>query len=105
MAVRHTACKYCGQDIEGVSPYRKGEWRDRVNNTLCPDDSGKTHAPVAGTFEHTVMRSPTKADLAYAEVKRLRSVISEIGKLSSGYKYGDEGLRLLRIHSLCSGNS
>lgn len=43
--VRQTSCRHCGQDIEGFKPYRKGEWRDRGNNTHCPDDSGKIHAP------------------------------------------------------------
>lgn len=36
MKVRQTACRHCGQDIENFSPYRKGEWRDRGNNTTCP---------------------------------------------------------------------
>jgi len=36
MAVRQTSCRHCGLDIEGFSPYRKGEWRDRGNNTHCP---------------------------------------------------------------------
>lgn len=46
--VRQTACRHCGQDIEGVAPYRKGEWRDRGNNTTCPSgpSEGKKHAPV-----------------------------------------------------------
>ena len=41
---RHTCCRHCGLDIEGLAPYRRGEWRDRGNNTSCP--SGKVHAPV-----------------------------------------------------------
>lgn len=44
--VRQTACKHCGQDIEAFAPYRRGSWRDRGNNTHCPDDSGKRHEPV-----------------------------------------------------------
>ena len=36
MRVRQTSCRHCGQDIEGFSPYRRGEWRDRGNNTHCP---------------------------------------------------------------------
>lgn len=43
--VRQTACRHCGQDIEGFSPWPQGEWRDRGNNTHC--DDGKLHAPVA----------------------------------------------------------
>lgn len=48
---RHTACRFCGLDIEGVSPYRKGEWRDRGNNSTCPsgDNEGKYHSPVRET--------------------------------------------------------
>ena len=49
MKVRQTACRYCGLDIENFSPYRKGEWRDRGNNTHCPAPDGKNgpvHAPV-----------------------------------------------------------
>ena len=45
---RQTACRHCGQDIENMSPYRKGEWRDRGNNTHCPTpagDAGLKHAP------------------------------------------------------------
>lgn len=51
MAVRQTTCRLCGQDIEGHSPYRRGEWRDRGNNTHCPDDSGRRHAPVLPLYE------------------------------------------------------
>lgn len=46
MKCRQTACKYCGQDIENFSPYKKGEWRDRGGSAYCPNDSGKLHAPV-----------------------------------------------------------
>ena len=49
MAVRQTACRFCGQDIENFAPYRKGEWRDRGNNATCPtlagDRDGLKHAP------------------------------------------------------------
>lgn len=47
-ACRHTACRYCGQDIEGHAPYRRGEWRDRGNNSTCPNgpNKDKKHAPV-----------------------------------------------------------
>lgn len=48
-AVRQTACKHCGQDIEGIAPFVVGEWRDRGNNTHCPTpagDAGQLHAPV-----------------------------------------------------------
>jgi hypothetical protein len=45
--VRQTTCKHCGQDIEGVAPFRRGEWRDRGNNWTCPDSKrGRKHAPV-----------------------------------------------------------
>src|SRR4051812_41787794 len=44
-AVKQTTCRHCTQDIENAHPYRKGEWRDRGNNTHCPNDSGKVHAP------------------------------------------------------------
>lgn len=49
MKVRQTVCRFCGQDIEGFSPFRRGEWRDRGNNTTCPTpegDSGREHAPI-----------------------------------------------------------
>lgn len=52
MATRHTACKLCGQDIEQTiagGKYRKGEWRDRGNNTHCPTaegDAGQLHEPM-----------------------------------------------------------
>ena len=48
MAVRQTSCRYCGQDIENFAPYRKGQWRDRGNNSTCPTkagDRGLLHAP------------------------------------------------------------
>ena len=41
--VTHTMCRHCELDIEGISPYPEGEWRDRGNNTHCPD--GRWHAP------------------------------------------------------------
>lgn len=46
MSVRHTACRHCGQDIEGHWPYRNGEWRDRGNNRYCPVWGGQIHSPV-----------------------------------------------------------
>jgi len=48
MVVRQTACRYCGQDIENISPYRAGQWRDRGNNSHCPTvagDRGLKHTP------------------------------------------------------------
>ena len=46
--VRQTCCKHCGQDIEAFSPFPCGEWRDRGNNTHCPNaagDAGQCHEP------------------------------------------------------------
>lgn len=46
--VRQTGCKHCGLDIENISPYPEGEWRDRGNNTECPvgaSESPRKHAP------------------------------------------------------------
>ncbi len=55
MAVRQTACRYCGQDIENHSPYRAGEWRDRGNNTTCPtlagDRDGLRHKPYSAKWD------------------------------------------------------
>ncbi len=31
-------------------------------------------------------------------------IINRVGELSTGWKYGEEGMRLLKINSLCSGN-
>lgn len=46
--VIQTSCRYCGLDIESFSPYPKGQWRDRGNNTICPGDgSTRLHAPSA----------------------------------------------------------
>jgi hypothetical protein len=46
---KQTACRHCGQDIEGFWPYRRGEWRDRGNNSQCPAPAtGKIHAPYKG---------------------------------------------------------
>lgn len=47
VGVRQTACRFCGLDIEGFAPYRKGEWRDRGNNATCADGKHK-HAPIRG---------------------------------------------------------
>lgn len=44
--VRHTACKHCRSDIEGMYPYRAGEWRDRGNNTNCDAYTSDKHEPV-----------------------------------------------------------
>lgn len=39
---RHTVCKYCGLDVEGFSPFNEvTEWRDRGNNTECPNKGGR----------------------------------------------------------------
>jgi hypothetical protein len=46
--VRQTGCRHCDQDIENFWPYRRGEWRDRGNNTTCPTpegDAGLKHEP------------------------------------------------------------
>lgn len=43
---RQTACRFCGQDIEGEIGAPRGEWRDRGNNTLCPGNSQSQHFPV-----------------------------------------------------------
>lgn len=47
MTVRQTGCRFCDLDIEGFAPYRRGEWRDRGNNSTCPHgpNKGKPHAP------------------------------------------------------------
>ncbi len=49
VSCRQTACSHCGQDIEGISPFQSGEWRDRGNSTHCPTpegDAGQQHEPV-----------------------------------------------------------
>jgi hypothetical protein len=45
-AVVHTTCRYCELDIEGFAPFSEGEWRDRGNNTHCPNFDSKWHEPV-----------------------------------------------------------
>jgi len=42
--VRQTGCRYCSLDIENTHPFRRGEWRDRGNNTHC-NDGKHQHAP------------------------------------------------------------
>lgn len=42
--VRQTSCKHCGLDVENFAPYKRGEWRDRGNNTHCLD--GRLHVGV-----------------------------------------------------------
>jgi hypothetical protein len=45
--VIHTACRHCGQDIEGAPG--EPEWRDRGNNSTCPNaagDAGQRHEPI-----------------------------------------------------------
>jgi hypothetical protein len=56
-AARHTTCRYCQLDIEGFSPYRKCEWRDRGNNTHC-NDGKHCHAPY---IERRTRRNPELA--------------------------------------------
>lgn len=56
MSVRHMSCRHCGQDIEGISPFRRGEWRDRGNNTHCPTpegDAGQVHEPFIERYHRT----------------------------------------------------
>lgn len=36
-ASRQTACRRCGLDIEGIAPFPVGGWRDRGNNSRCPN--------------------------------------------------------------------
>jgi RecJ-like exonuclease len=51
MAVRQTACRHCGIDIENFHPYRAGEWRDRGGNPTgdtreqCPRCYGCGYQP------------------------------------------------------------
>lgn len=45
--VRQTACRLCGLDVENITPFRADDWRDRGNNTHCPD--GRLHEPMRDT--------------------------------------------------------
>jgi hypothetical protein len=59
MAFMQKVCRFCGQDIEGASPYRKGTWRDRGNNSTCPTpagDKGQKHAPTLPPRRSTIKR-------------------------------------------------
>ena len=75
---KHTTCRYCSLDIEGVWPYRKGEWRDRGNNTHCNDmlkfeEGDLAHAPVVKDQPSRVSRAQHM--LATAEMRRLDRII------------------------------
>jgi hypothetical protein len=42
--VRHTSCRHCRLDIEGISPFKRGQWMDRGGNRRC-NDGKHAHAP------------------------------------------------------------
>jgi hypothetical protein len=71
MQSRQTTCRHCGQDIEGFSPYRKGEWHDRGNNTHCPNDSGRVHGPYADVPKYPGYRTMTAAQRYNARAERI----------------------------------
>jgi hypothetical protein len=75
--VRQTSCRHCGLDIEGIAPYRRGEWRDRGNNTHCPD--GKLHAPY---IEHRRgQKNPPRGTVDTHAAKELELYIDNDGDL------------------------
>jgi len=57
---RQTSCRYCETDIEGFSPYRRGEWHDRGGNSTCID--GRQHAPYRGRDERVNCRCGSPFD-------------------------------------------
>jgi hypothetical protein len=63
MAVRQTCCRHCNQDIENFWPYRSGKWRDRGNNTTCPNkagDQGQIHEPMPEEGDRRFKRFKTR---------------------------------------------
>lgn len=44
--MRHTACRFCGLDIEG--PDDDGDWMDRGHNWLCANTEDVYHRPADG---------------------------------------------------------
>lgn len=89
MAVIQTSCRYCRQDIENFAPYRKGEWRDRGNNTHCPTpsgDAGQLHAPYRYRDDIAVYRlvwSPEGREIARVEAT---SALAAIRKAPKPYR-------------------
>lgn len=76
---RHTVCRFCALDIEGISPYRRGEWRDRGNNSTC--STGEKHAPVTARDPGVVARvNATLREEGIAErVRRARGYFQMYG--------------------------
>ena len=66
--VTHTSCQHCDLDIEGVSPYAYGEWRDRGNNTHCA--GGRKHEPPAGWQPAALPAAPRQTRLQEIKIER-----------------------------------
>lgn len=79
-----TCCRHCGQDIEGCES--DDEWRDRGNNTSCPDDSGKDHEPPEGT------RGELPEDEA-AELANLKALADEAEGYAADWHHGEALIR------------
>lgn len=96
-ACRQLACKHCGLDIEGFSPYRKGEWRDRGNNTSCPhgDNAGRAHAPLLTNNHAQIAANARKpyADKIAAMVKERDALIEALRECATEREYNVEALR------------
>lgn len=79
-----TACIHCGQDIEGTEA--DDEWRDRGNNTECPNDSGESHAAPEGT------RGELPEDEA-AELAALKALADEASGYAADWHHGETLIR------------
>jgi predicted RNA-binding Zn-ribbon protein involved in translation (DUF1610 family) len=80
-AVVRTACKHCGQDIEG----RDDDWRDRGNNSTCPNeagDAGQEHEPTEGTS------APSLPDDEAEELAALKALQDEAEGYCSDWQHG-----------------
>lgn len=101
MRVIHTACKHCGQDIEGVVDTSKAiyefegesEWRDRGNNTHCPTpagDAGQKHQPpdridVTESVDHG-RRGPWQLSVSLlTEYERTKAMLDRAGEHCTEY--------------------
>lgn len=83
-AAIHTCCIHCGQDIEGCE--LDDDWRDRGNNTECPDGSGRTHAPPEDA------RGELDEDDA-AELAALKALAEEAEGYAPDWRHGEALIR------------
>ena len=69
--VRHTACKHCGLDIEGIN---WSDWRDRGNDTRCMGESLADHSDLTRKHEPVDSQADHESPARYVALDHSFSV-------------------------------